>query len=475
MTTSLLERFRTILPDSSVITEPEEIAPYCREWRGRYHHLAQMVVKPKTTLEVSKVLEVAHGAGVEVIPQTGNTGLVGGQVPVADGEGVILSLDGLNRIRSLSPFDGAVTVEAGVRLQVLREEVLPQGFDLPIHLASEGSCGIGGILATNAGGLSVLAHGMARDRCLGLEVVLADGTILSSLSPLKKRNMGYDWRQLFLGSEGTLGVITAASLALVPASRAHQTALLRVRSLEDALPLLALAQEEGGSWVTAMEVIPRRGVDWIVAHHHCPFPLTLEGEWFVLLELSTSARAEILHGMMEAILSRGMEEGRILDGSLAYNEAQRLDFWAFRTRLSEIQKWEGASIKHDVSVPRSKIPEFITQACRAVEALVPGARPFPFGHIGDGNIHFNVSQPVAMERETFLAYEGEINAAVYGVVRSLGGAVSAEHGIGQLKTTLLREVLPAEEYDLLRRLKGLLDPKGILNPGKMFDVRNIAP
>jgi FAD/FMN-containing dehydrogenase len=353
-------------------------------------------------------------------------------------------------------------------LKAVQEAASAAGKLFPLSLAAEGSCRIGGNLATNAGGIGVIAYGSARELCLGLEVVLADGRIWDGLRRLRKDNTGYDLRDLFIGSEGTLGIITAAVLKLFPAPRSSATAWVGVASPQAGLDLLALARERAPGSVTAIELVPRIGVEFAMRHAATRDPLAAPSAWYVLLELSSQVEEEILISGIEALLAEGLERGILADAVIARSGAQADELWRIREALSEVQKHEGGSIKHDVSVPVSRIPAFIDQASAAVARLIPGARPVPFGHIGDGNIHYNVSQPPGADKAAFLALWEDIAAAVHEGVSRLEGSISAEHGIGQLKRHLMGAIKSPVELDLMRDLKRLLDPNGILNPGKLL-------
>jgi FAD/FMN-containing dehydrogenase len=417
---------------------------------------------------VSRLLAIANEGRIGIVAQSGNTGLVGGQTPSPAGDEVVVSLDRLDRIRDFDAVDDTITVEAGLTLKAVQEAASAAGKLFPLSLAAEGSCRIGGNLATNAGGIGVIAYGSARELCLGLEVVLADGRIWDGLRRLRKDNTGYDLRDLFIGSEGTLGIITAAVLKLVPAPRSRATAWIGVASPQHGLDLLALARERAPGRVTAIELVPRIGLEFTLRHAATRDPLAAPFAWYVLLELSSAAEEEILTAGLEALLAEGLERGILADAAIARSGAQAEELWRIREALSEVQRREGGSIKHDVSVPVSRIPAFIDQAGAAVARLIPGARPVPFGHIGDGNIHYNVSQPPGADKAAFLALWEDIAAAVHEVVARLEGSISAEHGIGRLKRHLMPAIKSPVELGLMRDLKRLLDPNGILNPGKLL-------
>jgi D-lactate dehydrogenase (cytochrome) len=461
----LLARFAAIVGDRHAITDPRAQEPYLIELRGLYHGRTPMVLRPGTVAEVAAILKLADETRMPIVPQGGNTGLVGGQVPRA-GE-IVLSLTRLDRIREVDPTSNTMTCEAGVVLAKAQEAAAAAERLLPLSLAAEGSCTIGGNLATNAGGTAVLAYGNARDLLLGLEVALADGRVWNGLSKLKKDNTGYDLKNLFVGAEGTLGVITAAVLKLYPRPRAVETAFVGLASPDDALKLLGLAGERAGGAVTSFELMSRLSVEFALRHGPgCRDPLGARHPWYVLVELS-SQTAE-LRGVLEDLLAAGAERGRIDDATIAASLDQTKAFWHLRNMLSEVQKHEGGSIKHDVSVPVAAVPEFIAAASAAVETMIPGCRPAPFGHLGDGNIHFNVSQPVGADTAAYLARWEEMSTLVHGIVTRLDGSISAEHGIGLLKRDLLPGVKDKVALELMRALKRTLDPNNILNPGKVL-------
>jgi FAD/FMN-containing dehydrogenase len=461
----LVARFVAIVGAKNAITDPAEQEGYLIEERGLYHGRTAVVLRPGSVDEVSAILKLANEIGAPIVPQGGNTGLVGGQIPF-DGE-IVLSLRRLDRIREIDAVSNTMTCEAGVVLASAQEAATTAGRFFPLSLGAEGSCTIGGNLATNAGGIAALAYGLARDLVLGLEVVLADGRIWHGLNKLKKDNTGYDLKDLFIGAEGTLGVITAAVLKLFPAPTTVETAFAGVPSLHAALDLLALTQEMTGGAAKSFELIGRLPIEFALKHGTgLRDPLAAPHPWYVLVELTASRRGH-LRDTLEHLLATAMERGLVGDATIADSLDQRHAFWRLREYIPEAQKFEGGSIKHDISVPVAAVPEFLAQADAAVEALVPGARPVPFGHLGDGNIHYNVSQPVGADKDAFLARWQEMNACVYAVVRKLGGSISAEHGIGRLKREDLVRVKDPVALDLMRALKRTLDPKGILNPGKV--------
>src|SRR6185295_1965945 len=440
--------------------------PFLVEFRALWTGHTPVVLRPGSTKEVSEILKIANETSTAIVPQGGNTGLVGGQIP-HNGE-VVLSLQRLDKIREVDPVSNTITCESGVTLLRAREAAAQVDRLYPQLLPSEGSCTIGGNLSTNAGGTAALAHGIARSHALGLEVVLADGRVLNNLNKLKKDNTGYDLKNLFIGAEGTLGVITAAVLKLVPRPRSVETAFLGVPSPEAALELLGLATERTAGGVTSFEIMLRLGIDLVLKYGSgCRDPLEETHPWYVLIELSSQAR-EGLRDSMEEILAAGFERGLIRDATIAESGEQAKMFWRIRELFGEVQRQAGGSIKHDVSVPVAAVPAFIKEASDAVVALIPGARPLPFGHLGDGNIHYNVTQPMGADKAAYLARWRDVNAVVFEVVAKHGGSISAEHGIGVMKRDLLPSVKDPVAIDLMRTLKRTRDPKGILNPGKVL-------
>jgi FAD/FMN-containing dehydrogenase len=461
----LIARFRAIVGDKYGVTDAADIAPYLTEERNLFHGRSPLVLRPGSTAEVSAICKLASLHRIALVPQGGNTGLVGGQTP-HNGE-VVISMRRMDRIRDIDTASNTMTCEAGVVLQIAQQHASEVDRLFPLSLGAEGSCTIGGNLSTNAGGTTALAHGVAREMAIGLEVVLADGRILNALSKLKKDNTGYDLRNLFIGAEGTLGIITAATLKLFPKPRAVETAYVGLASPAAALKLLAISQAEAAGTLTSFELLSDIAVDFSVRHGiDIRDPLAAKHPWYVLMELSSprdDARATL-----EAILAHGMEKEIVDDAVIAANLSQRSAFWKLRDEMSAAQKPEGGSIKHDISVPVVAVPDFIEQANAAVVKLIPGARPVPFGHLGDGNIHYNVSQPVGGDTADFMSRWHEVNAVVFDIVLKMGGSISAEHGIGVLKRDELPEVKDKVAIELMRGIKAMLDPLGIMNPGKVL-------
>ena len=441
--------------------DAREIAPHLIEWRGKYQGRAPLMLLPKTTAQVSAILAICNETRTPIVPQGGNTGLVGGQIPL-HGE-VLLSLARMNAIRHVDT--ASLTAEAGVILADAQAAARRHERYFPLSLASEGSCTIGGNLSTNAGGVNVLRYGNARELVLGLEVVLADGRVLDMLRALRKDNTGYDLKQLFIGAEGTLGVITAAVLKLFPQPETAETAFVAVRDPAAAVELLARLQQATGGMISAFELMPRIGLDFVLAHiPQTADPLSAPSPWYVLVEAAGSAS---LKETVETALGGAIDSGLATDAAIATSETQRAALWRLRESLSEAQKPEGASIKHDVSVPVKDIAEFLRRGCALAEKTIPGARPVPFGHLGDGNIHFNISVPKGGDNEAFLARWSELSRAVHDLVHAFGGSISAEHGIGVMKRDELPRYKSAAEMDVMRALKRMMDPNGILNPGKV--------
>ena len=467
----LLDRFAAIVGDGNVLRRPQDIAPRLIENRGLYRGASPMVLKPGSTEEVSAILTLATETRTPVVPQTGNTGLVGGQVPRENGTDLILSLERMNRIRDVDPVANVLVAEGGAILADVQKAAEEVQRLFPLSLGSEGSCRIGGNLSTNAGGTAVLAYGNMRQLCLGLEVVLPTGEIWNGLRRLKKDNTGYDLRDLFIGAEGTLGVITGAVLKLFPQPVGRQVALAGVASPAHALRLFEKASNLCGTSLTGFEIMPRLGVEFTTRHiEGVRDPLSEPHPWYALIDISTSDSAETAETMVHALLEWGLETGLVRDAVIAGSLAQQKALWHMRESMSDAQKPEGGSIKHDVSVPVSSIPLFMDEAGKAVMAAIPGARICAFGHLGDGNIHYNISQPVGADKAAFLARWHEINEIVHGIVLSLNGSISAEHGIGQLKRDELARIRPAIEIDLMRRIKRAFDPANIMNPGKVVAI-----
>jgi D-lactate dehydrogenase (cytochrome) len=465
LSAELIAKFKKIVGDKYAVTDPADIAPYITEERDLFHGHSPLVLRPGSTAEVAAICKLANEHRIALVPQGGNTGLVGGQTP-HNGE-VVISLRRLDKIRDVDVESNTMTCEAGVILQVAQQRATAADRLFPLSLGAEGSCTIGGNLSTNAGGTTALAYGVAREMALGVEVVLADGRVLNLLSKLKKDNTGYDLRNLFIGAEGTLGIITAATLKMFPKPRAIETAYVGLKSPAHALKLLSLSQNEAAGTLTSFELLAEMAVDFSVRHGiDVRDPLEGKHPWYVLMELSSPR--DDARDTLEAILAKGLEDGIIDDAVIAANLSQRQAFWKLRDEMSAAQKPEGGSIKHDISVPVAAVPAFIAEADAAVVKLIPGSRPVPFGHLGDGNIHYNVSQPIGADSAGFLNRWHEVNKVVFDIVLKMGGSISAEHGIGVLKRDELPDVKDKTAIELMRQFKAVLDPNGILNPGKVL-------
>jgi FAD/FMN-containing dehydrogenase len=461
----VISRLKEAVGPKGFSEDPDEIAPHLVEWRSKYRGTTPLLLKPRTTGEVSAILAICNETTTAIVPQGGNTGLVGGQMPL-HGE-ILLSLSRLDRIRRVDAADMSLVAEAGVVLAKVQEAALAADRLFPLSLAAEGSCTIGGNLSTNAGGVNVLRYGSARALVLGIEVVLADGRALDMLRTLRKDNTGYDLKQLFIGAEGTLGVITAAALRLFPKPTSQETAFLAVPDPKAAVALLHRLQDATGGLVSAFELIGRQGLEFVLAHIPGTIdPLAAPSPWYVLAEVAGSEHLP-LKDVVEKALAAAVDTGLASDAVFAASEAQRHALWHLRESLSEAQKFEGASIKHDIAVPIERVPEFLAQGIAAVAARVAGVRPVPFGHLGDGNIHFNFSVPKGGDNEAFLARWSEVSRVVHDLVHQFGGSISAEHGLGVMKREEIRRYKSDTEMDVMRALKKTLDPKNILNPGKV--------
>jgi FAD/FMN-containing dehydrogenase len=462
---SLLDDLRTVVGEAGV-QEPTET--HLTERRGLFKGQAVILLRPSATDEVAEIVRRCAAARVGIVPWGGGTGLVGGQVKADPPAPVLLSLDRMRAVREVSPAQNTLTVEAGAPLQVVQEAASKVDRLFPLSYGSEGTASIGGGLAVNSGGLQAIRYGVARDVCLGLEVVTAEGEVWSGLSSLRKDNTGYDLRDLYIGSEGTLGVITAAVLRLYPVPRAKAAAFVSVRDPEAAVDLLNAVQEASHGAVAVFELMAQRAVDFGLSYQDgMRLPVETASPWYVLAEL-WGAEQETLDTQLMTALEGALERGDASDAAVAMNEGQRLSFRGLREALSDAQTRQGGSIKHDVSVPIASVPAFIERANAAVTAFIPGCRPVPFGHLGDGNIHYNVTQPEGADRDGFIAQWDAVNHIVHDIVADLGGSISAEHGIGRLKRESLVRYSDSVKVSLLRRLKGALDPHGIMNPGAVL-------
>jgi D-lactate dehydrogenase (cytochrome) len=465
-----LDRIKAAVGLRGWVRDPAELEPYLTEARRLWRGATRLVVRPASTAEVAEVVRICAEARLPIVPQGGNTGLVGGGVPPENGSNIVLALGRMNRIRAIDPANFTMTVEAGCILAHLQQAAAEADRLFPLSLGAEGSCQIGGNLSTNAGGIAVLRYGNTRELTLGIEVVLPDGRVWDGLRGLRKDNTGYDLKQLFIGGEGTLGIITAATVKLFPKPREVETAFLGLTRVEDVMGLFGRARAATADQLTAFELIPRAGLDLALAHIPGTVdPLAARHPWYVLLEMSSSQTESGLRGLLERLLGAALEEGLVADGVIAESGAQAKELWHIREAIVEAQLYSG-SIKHDVSVPVSRVAEFIIRATAGVSGRLPGIRPIAFGHVGDGNIHFNLTQPENADATSYLARWQEFNDIVHAVVRELHGSISAEHGVGSLKRDEITHYKSPVEIELMRRVKHAFDPTNIMNPGKLVSV-----
>ena len=463
---SALDAIRRIVGPAGWIDSSTDIEPYLVEQRGLFHGATQAVVRPASTEETAAVVRVCAEAQLPIVPQGGNTGLCGGGVPYEDGHSIVLSTGRMKRIRAIDPAGYTLVAEAGCILAELQQAAESVDRLFPLSLGAEGSCTIGGNISTNAGGIHVLRYGNTRDLVLGLEVVLADGRVWNGLRTLRKDNTGYDLKQLFIGGEGTLGIVTAAALRLYPQSRDVATAFVGLADVAAAMQLFDRIRAGVGEQLTAFELIPRIALEFAAAHiEGVSDPLAGPHRSYALIEAGGAREAQ---AGLETVLERALADGIAEDAAVAVSEAQRQALWHIREGLVEAQKFEGGSIKHDVSVPVASIADFIAEASAAVEARLPGIRPVPFGHAGDGNIHFNLTQPVGMDKAAYLSRWHEFNDVVHAIVARYGGSISAEHGLGRLKRAEIARYKAPVEIELMQRIKQALDPAGIMNPRKLL-------
>ena len=471
--TSLLDTLRSIVGDAHVLTEGD-LTAWEQDWRRRVRGKALAVVRPASTPEVAAVVKACAAAGTAIVPQGGNTGLAVGSTPDASGTQIVLSLTRMNAVRNVDTDNLTMTVEAGCILQNLQEVARNAGALFPLSLAAEGSCTIGGNLGTNAGGTQVVRYGNARDLCLGLEVVTAQGEVWDGLKGLRKDNTGYDLRDLFIGSEGTLGIITAACMKLYPQPAAKLTAWAAVPSMEHAVQLLGMAHQQLGAGLTGFEVMGQFALSLVDKHYpQLRVPLWKDAPWCVLLENSDSESEDHARTRFEQLLEAALEQGLVLDAVVAENIAQAHNLWHIRESISLAQAEEGLNIKHDISIPVSRIPEFVRQADAALAAAIPGVRFVNFGHLGDGNLHYNVQAPEGVDPAAFLRqHEAAINTLVFDAVQRFGGSISAEHGIGQLKRDVLPRYQSPVALEMMHAIKQALDPQGIMNPGKVLPAQS---
>ncbi|MEH6526746.1 MAG: FAD-binding oxidoreductase [Sneathiella sp.] len=465
---NLIEQLTQIVGEKGILLDEVDMRGFVVEWRDKFVGKARAIVLPKSTEEVAAIVKICASSKTPLVPQGGNTSLVGGSIPFAKGNEVVLSLRRMNTIRDVDRLNGTMTVDAGCVLVNLQQAAEEAGCIFPLRIGSEGSCQIGGNISTNAGGVQVLHYGNTREQVLGLEVVLPDGQIWDGMTSLRKDNTGYDLKQLFIGAEGTLGIVTGAVVKMYPRPKYQQVALAAIPSVEAAVEFLNLARTLSGDQVTAIEIIPRIAIDMVCRHvPNFSDPMPAKYDWQILVELSSSS-TEDLAGLMETILEAGFEQNIVIDAVIAASEAQQAHIWSLREEISGAQKPEGGSIKHDISVPVSRFADFIRDADIAVRKIIPNFRSVAFGHIGDGNVHYNPMQPLDMDREEYLGHWQEISRVVHDIAVSMRGSISAEHGIGRLKADDLVHYKPAIEIDLMHRIKAALDPDGIMNPGKLL-------
>jgi len=466
---TLRDRLASLLGPAGFITDDATMAPYLQDWRKLYRGSAIGIARPADTAALAVTVKLAGEAGIAMVPQAGNTGLVGGGVPLASGQTLVISLERMNKVRRIDAANYTITVEAGCILQQVQQAAEAADRLFPLSLTAEGSCRIGGNLSTNAGGIAVLHYGNMRDLVLGLEVVLPDGEIWDGLRALRKDNTGYDLKQLFIGAEGTLGIIAAAVLKLFPRPRERVTAFAAAADMPATLALLNRLRAASGDALTSFEYIPRISLALAMEHVAGSFdPFAKPHEHYLLIELSSSSENAGLRAAAETELARAMEDGLLLDATIAGSEAQAKKLWFLREAIVEAQRPAGAGIKHDVAVPVAAVPEFLTEAGAAVTARLPGVRILAFGHLGDGNIHYNLCQPRDMVAADFLALTGEFNRLVHDIVARHSGSISAEHGLGQLRREEVRRYKPAVELALMKKIKAALDPRGLMNPGKVI-------
>ncbi len=466
-TAGFISQLVGLVGQNHVLTSVQDKQSHLTENRGLYQGEALAVVKPDNVSEISEIITLCSDAGVIISPQGGNTGLVGAQIPQ---NGIVISLSRMNKIHNVDAVNGSVTVEAGATLQAVQDAAAHAGCLFPLSLASQGSCQIGGNIASNAGGTAVLRYGNMRDLVLGLEVVLPDGRIWNGARALRKDNAGYDLKQLFIGSEGTLGIITKAVLKLYPAIKSSATAYVGLNSPDAALKFFLHTKNQAGEMLSAFELMPRFGLEMVVQHMGGIDPLKEVHPFYALVELSSASEFSNLALIMEHDLETALNKKYINDAVIASSQAQATNLWSLRENMSWAQKYEGGSIKHDVSVPISKVPDFINQATILCQTAMQGIRVCAFGHMGDGNIHFNLSQPIDMEKDAFLTYWAEFNRIVHDLVISMNGSIAAEHGIGQLKLKELARYKDTISLELMGKIKTSIDPIKIMNPAKIINI-----
>lgn len=461
----LVEELGRIVGPKGLTSDTETLAPLLKDWTGYYKGETALMVSPATTGEVAAVVKACARAGVGIVPQGGNTGLVGGQLPHGD---ILLSLKRMNRVRNVDAMDYTITVEAGCVLTDVQKAALAADRFFPLSLGAEGSCVIGGNISTNAGGINVIRYGNTRELVLGLEVVLPDGQVWEGLRRLRKDNTGYALKHLFVGAEGTLGIVTAATLRLFPRPVEQATAFAALRDLDAAIELLSILRAGSGDSISSYELIPRMGLEIGVDAGASVDPLAERHDWYALIEYSGTVADGSTRPKLEATLAVALEQGVIVDATIAESLGQSAQLWKIREAMVEYQYKIGASIKHDVSVPVSRVPEFIRRANAALAKEVPGIRPLAFGHVGDGNVHYNLTQPKDMERAAYVALTDKVHRVVYDTCAALDGSFSAEHGVGAIKREELVRYRPKVELELMRAVKKALDPMNRMNPGKVL-------
>jgi FAD/FMN-containing dehydrogenase len=465
---TLRARLDAAVGSAQVLTATADVAPYLTDWRGRFHGRALAVVRPGETAEVAAVVRACADLHVPIVPQGGNTGQCGGATPDNQGNAIVLSLARMKRVRAVDPDNATLTAEAGVPLAAVQQAAADKGLLFPLSLAAEGSCTIGGNLSTNAGGTAVLRFGNARELVLGIEVVLADGRVWNGLRGLRKDNTGYDLKQMFIGAEGTLGIVTAAVLKLFPAPRIRVTAFAAVADVGAAVRLLFDLRQALGDRITGFELMSKHSIA-LSRKHHPALPDPCPGHpWYALLQVDDCAVDSPVAAQVERALGTALETGVALDATIAHSGEQARALWALRENIAEAQRHEGPNIKHDISLPVSAIASFLDDARVALLEALPGVQFVTFGHLGDGNLHYNLAGPAGVAPETFMAGAPRANRIVHDLVTARGGSISAEHGIGQQKRDELVRYKSPVELDLMRTVKAALDPAGIFNPGKVL-------
>jgi FAD/FMN-containing dehydrogenase len=466
---NIMNLFCGIVGASNVLLDENDMQSFLSEPRNLYKAKAACVIKPSSVLEISNILKIANDNNIAIVPQGGNTGLVGGQVPYDKGNEVILSLSRLNKLRAIDISTNSITIEAGMTLDKVQKLADENDRLFPLSLGSEGSCQIGGNLATNAGGTAVIEYGNTRELTLGLEVVLADGKILNGLKSLRKDNTGYDLKNIFIGSEGTLGIITAATMKLFPKPKNIISTFVSLSNLNAAVDLLNFLREETMNKITSFELMPKIGIELVQKHKpNINIPLKDLNDWSALIEFSSNSTLDSARDDLENTLFKAINENYITDCIIAESISQSMDFWRIRHFIVEVQAYEGGSIKHDISIPIAKIPQFINEANNIAESVYPSSRPIPFGHIGDGNIHYNITQPINENTDKFMEKWHDMSSKVHDLVVKLNGSISAEHGIGRMKRDELYERSDSTKNYIMKNIKNALDARGILNPGKVL-------